>query len=96
MTGKWYNQAGQSSSITYRRVQTKAMNLTGPWVHNADAVVKPSVDSQGMVVHEGYQVTLLVAYRMDANRNQWQTYRCIGPLQGNRSTSASKSDAEEK
>jgi hypothetical protein len=36
-----------------------------------------------IVLHEGNQVTLVQSYKMTINRNQWQTFRCVGQLSGN-------------
>jgi hypothetical protein len=57
-------------------------SLTGAWVHSADGTTK-TPDSKVIVLHEGNQVTLVATYKMEVNRNQWQTYRCMGQLSGN-------------
>jgi hypothetical protein len=57
------------------------LSLTGAWVHSAEGTTQ-TPDSKVIVMHEGNQVTLLGSYKMAINRNQWQTYLCVGPLNG--------------
>jgi hypothetical protein len=57
----------------------KSKSLTGAWVHSAAGSTQ-TPNSKVILVQDGNQVTLLNSYKMEVNRNQWQTARCIGPL----------------
>jgi hypothetical protein len=57
-------------------------SLTGAWVHSADGTTQ-TPNSKVIVLHEGNLVTLVGTYKMEVNRNQWQTFRCVGQLSGN-------------
>lgn len=78
-TINWDN--GSRWTRSARAPSPKAKSLTGAWVHSADGTTQTR-DSKVIVLHEGNQVTLLGTYKMEANRNQWQTYRCVGQLSG--------------
>ncbi len=69
-------------SSTHPPAPSVNKSLTGAWVHSADGTTK-TPDSKVIVLHEGNQVTLVQSYKMAANRNEWQTLRCVGPLVGN-------------
>lgn len=80
-TGSFTVKARERVPSTPPRRANKS--LTGAWVHSADgATITP--DSKVIVLHEGNQVTLVGTYKMEVNRNQWQTYRCDGQLKGNK------------
>lgn len=83
--GGGYDLRATSNAFTVQGVgppQVSSKSLTGAWVHSADGTTK-TPDSKVIVLHEGNQVSLVATYKMEVNRNQWQTYRCIGQLNGN-------------
>lgn len=59
----------------------KTKSLTGAWVHSSVGSTQTPNDKV-IVIQDGDQVTLVQSYKMEVNRGQWQTLRCIGPLVG--------------
>jgi hypothetical protein len=85
---RMYENDGYKLLATSRPIQVGGAppsvnkSLTGAWVHSAAGITQ-TPDSKVIVLHEGNQVTLVATYKMEVNRNQWQTYRCVGQLNGN-------------
>lgn len=62
---------------------TKALSLTGGWVHSADrTTVTPT--SQVILIQEGDQVTKITSYKPFPDRPEWATLLCKGQLVGSR------------
>ncbi len=73
---------GQKQPITLTRQgePAAALNLTGAWVHSADAST-PTPDSKVIVVQDGNRVTLTAAYKSEGTQGRWVTMTCPGTLE---------------